>query len=455
MNLRPYQNQAVERIREAYRNGHRKPLLVLPTGGGKTVVFSYITKQVAERGKSVVILLHRVELVRQTSQKLYEMGVTHGVIHPEYRPEYWKPVQVASVQTLVRRLPSMTAPNLIVIDEAHHAPAGTWNKITDAWSSSLCLGVTATPMRSDGKGLASSFDTLIEGSNIRELIDAGFLVEPVVYSVPSVNMDGVKRTAGDYNKQAAATAVDKPKIVGDVVSHYRRLADGLPAVVFCVTVAHAEHVAAEFRAQGYRAMSADGTMKDDERRRVIEGLGNGMTQVLCTCDLVSEGTDIPAIAAAILLRPTMSEGLYLQQVGRALRPMAGKTNAIIIDHVGNVKRHGLPDEIRAWELTTDKVQTRRETADKPKPLSVAMCAKCYAAFNPQPACPVCGEPVEVKRKPPKQVDGELELVTSVKRQKRMEVGRAKTIDDLRSIAKERGYAAGWVYTMAKIKGITG
>ena len=149
----------------------------------------------------------------------------------------------------------------------------------------------------------------------------------------------------------------------------------------------------------------------------------------------------------------MSEGLYLQQVGRALRPMAGKQHAIIIDHVGNVGRHGLPDEIRAWELTEDKVKTRRGESDKPKPLSVAMCMKCYAAFNLAPVCPVCGEPVEVKRKPPKQVDGELERVTAVKREKRMEVGRARTLDDLRQIARERGYASGWVYTMAKIKRI--
>jgi superfamily II DNA or RNA helicase len=565
MKLRQYQLTAVDGVRGAYRAGYRAPLLVLPTGGGKTVIFSEITKQVASRGKRVVILLHRVELVRQTSDKLRDMGVAHGVIHPKYTPEYWHPVQVASVQTLVNRVGLLDCPDLIIIDEAHHAPAGTWKKITEAWSDARCLGVTATPMRSDGKGLAGSFDSIVEGSNIQELIELGYLVPPVVYSVPSVDMTGTPKRGGDYSKKDAAARVDKPKIVGDVVSHYRRLADGLPAVVFCVTVAHAEHVAQEFRAQGYRAMSADGSMSDEERRRVLGGLATGEVQVLCSCDLISEGTDIPAIAAAILLRPTMSEGLYLQQVGRALRPMAGKKEAIIIDHVGNVHRHGLPDEVRQWQLTHDRVRTRSGASKSV--VRIAQCKACYAVFNPAPVCPSCGEAVDVKKKAPKQVDGELELIStgwgntinwmkskvtvkiwldtrrkkangkypvklrvftsspkpkrklyatrfefsedefdcfwnnepkyqihleqreelkriediarriaqgmmnfsfsefeealkqiphteqSVNKKKRMEVGMARTMDDLRQIAKERNYAPGWIYTMAKIKRI--
>lgn len=448
--LREYQHTAVNGIRKSYLTGFRKPLLVLPTGGGKTIIFTHITKQAMERGKSVIILLHRVELVRQTSDKLTQMGVEHGVIHPAYSPKYYHQVQVASVQSLVRRMHYLNEPDLIIIDEAHHAPAGTWKKVTDAWSESKCLGVTATPIRSDGKGLAASFDALIEGSTIRDLIDDGYLVQPVCYSVPSVNMDGAKKRAGDFSKEDAAERVDKPKIVGDVVAHYRKLADGLPAVAFCVTVKHAENVAREFRAQGYRAMSADGTMSDDDRKRVLGGLATGEVQVLCTCDLISEGTDIPAISTAILLRPTMSEGLYLQQVGRALRPMSGKSEAIVIDHVGNVRRHGVPDEVRQWELTHDKVKTRREAVNKVK---IKVCTSCYAVFHPAPSCPMCGEVCEVKRDAPNAVDGELELVTQAKKLKRMEVGTARTLEDLRTIAAERGYKSGWVWRMAKLKGI--
>lgn len=452
MNLRPYQVNSVDAIRDAYRFGARKPLLVLPTGGGKTVIFSYITKQAAERGKSVVILLHRVELVRQTTEKLTEMGVDHGVIHPQYRPQYYKQVQVASVQSLARRMKYMSAPDLIVIDEAHHAPAGTWSKITDTWSESKCLGVTATPIRSDGKGLASSFDSIVEGSNVRELIDGGYLVQPLVYSIPTADMSNLRKRGNDFRREDAAAVMDRPKIVGDVVAHYRKLADGLPAVAFCVTVEHAENVAREFRAQGYRAMSADGTMSDADRKRVIGGLATGEVQILCTCDLISEGTDIPAIAAAILLRPTMSEGLYLQQVGRALRPMAGKENAIIIDHVGNCRKHGLPDEIREWVLTEDKVSTRRAPSE-PSEVKIRVCKSCYAVYEPAPVCPMCGEVAEVFRKAPKAIEGELELVKSAKKAARMEVGRARTLADLQEIARDRKYKAGWVWRMAKLKGI--
>lgn len=452
MNLRPYQINSVHAIREAYKSGARKPLLVLPTGGGKTVIFSYITKQAAERGKTVVILLHRVELVRQTSEKLTEMGVDHGVIHPQYRPKYYKQVQVASVQSLARRMRYLLEPDLIVIDEAHHAPAGTWRKITEVWLESKCLGVTATPIRSDGKGLASSFDILVEGSNIKELIEEGFLVEPLVYSIPSADISGLRKRGNDFRREDAAAVMDKPKIVGDVVSHYRKLADGLPAVAFCVTVEHAENVAREFRAQGYRAMSADGTMSDADRKRVLGGLATGEVQVLCTCDLISEGTDIPAIAAVILLRPTMSEGLYLQQVGRALRPMSGKKNAIIIDHVGNCRKHGLPDEIREWVLTEDKISTRREQSEASE-IKIRVCKSCYAVYEPAPTCPMCGEASEVYRKPPEAVAGDLELVKSAKKQARMEVGRARTLNELQQIARARNYKAGWVWRMAKLKGI--
>jgi superfamily II DNA or RNA helicase len=452
MKLRDYQNTAVDEIRQSYRNGRRSPMLVLPTGGGKTVIFSYITRAAAERGNSVMILLHRVELVRQTSDKLTQMGVDHGVIHPEYRPEYQKAVQVASVQSLVRRFAHTSQPDLIVIDECHHVRAGQWQKVLSEYPDAKTLGVTATPMRSDGKGLADSFDDIIVGATVRELIDQGFLVEPMVYSVPVADFGGLKKRMGDFDKAQQAEIMDKPKIYGDVVGHYKKLAQGMPAVAFCTTVKHAEQVAQAFRAAGVRSESADGSMSDENRKRVLSGLSDGTVEVLTTCDLISEGTDIPAIGCAILLRRTMSEGLFIQQVGRALRPMAGKSHAVIIDHVGNTRLHGLPDQDREWILTKDKMPGRGRGKNE-NTERIAECKSCYAVFTPAPECPYCGAPVEVKRKPPEVVDGELELVKEVKRQKRMEIGRAKTIEELRAIAAERGYKSGWVWKQAQLKGL--
>jgi superfamily II DNA or RNA helicase len=356
------------------------------------------------------------------------------------------------VQTVVKRLHLLTPPDLIVVDEAHHASAGTWQKILDAFPDALTLGVTATPVRADGKGLDDAFDEIVQGPTVRDLIAGGYLVTPRVFAPPSVDTSSLHKRMGDFDKQEAAVMMDKPTITGDAVAHYMRLCDGLPAVAFCVTVEHARHVAQEFRARGYTAEAVDGTMSDDDRKRALDGLGDGSVQVLCSCDLISEGTDIPAIACAILLRPTMSEGLYIQQVGRALRTMGGKEHAIILDHVGNTLRHGLPDADREW-LLAGRPKGKRKSSEPSLPIK--QCSHCYSVFRPAPHCPDCGTAVEVQGRKLEHVDGELTEITAVERKaRRMMVGQARTMADLKAIASDLGYKRGWIYHMAKIKGIT-
>jgi len=430
--LRPYQSEATERLRNAYRDGYNAPLLVLPTGAGKTIVFSWIAANA--RGR-VLILVHRVELLRQTSEKLTMFGVDHGLISPHYRPQYHKAVQVASVQTLVRRMDQVEQPDLIVIDEAHHAMAGTWMRILNEYQCRR-LGVTATPMRADGKGMGDVFDTIVEGPTVSELIEMGYLTNPKVYApAAKIDLSGVKTRGGDYVRSELATAVDKPTITGDAVSYYRKLADGVPAVAFCVSVDHAKHVADQFRSAGYVSESVDGTMSDDERKRVLNGLGDGI-DVVTSCDLISEGTDIPAIGCAILLRPTQSEALYLQQVGRALRPYEDRKEAVILDHVGNVLRHGMPDEVRAWTLA-GRERVNREKSDNP----VSQCDKCYAVYPSGRICPECGHERELNQREIAQVEGELMEVKRVER--RQDQGRAKSLQALRLIERQRGYRRGW------------
>ena len=453
--LRPYQERSVNAVRYSYRDGKKSPLLVLPTGGGKTIVFSYITEAASRRGHSVLILVHRIELLRQTSEKLTEYGVAHGLINPRFTPKYFEAVQVASVQTLVRRLENITPPDLIIIDEAHHATAGQWKKITEFFPDALTLGVTATPVRSDGRGLDECFDSLVIGPTIDELIELGYLARPKVYAPPNdIDFKAMALQMGDFNKKDSLEAIDRPTITGDAVAHYRKLCDGVPAVAFCVSVAHAEHVAEQFRLSGYRAESVDGSMTDDERKRILNGLENGSVQVVCSCDIISEGTDIPKIAAAILLRPTMSEGLFLQQVGRALRVTDGKEHAVILDHVGNCKRHGMPTQQRHWTLQ-GRPKGKRRQKDEGDDVNIQQCGNCFAVFTPCAVCPECGEVLKVKARPrPEEVGGELvELTAEIKKSKRMEVGAARTKADLQRIANERGYARGWVYHMMKIRGI--
>jgi superfamily II DNA or RNA helicase len=450
---RDYQHKAIQDIRTSYIAGNKSPLLVLPTGGGKTIVFSYIAATTAARSKKVLILVHRVELLRQTSDKLNWAGVRHGLVNPQYTQDLTATVQVASVQTLVRRLAHFKrffVPDLIIIDEAHHATAGTWRKIVEEFPTSRVLGVTATPVRGDGKGLGVEsggiFDDMVIGTQVQELIDMGFLVKPIIYApADKLDLTGVRTKMGDYDKHEIEIRVDKPSITGNAVQHYRNLCNGVPAVAFCVSIKHAEHVAAEFRANGYRAYAVDGGMEDDVRKKILNGLGNGTVDVVASCDLISEGTDIPAIGCAILLRPTQSTGLYIQQVGRALRPCEGKEYAIILDHVGNVITHGLPEEFREWSLDGEERSKKKSAAPK---CLVKQCPSCYMMHKPAPSCPSCGHIYVVEARELEERDGELQQITPeaaalLRKQRGREVAGAKTLEDLQRIEKERGYKPGW------------
>lgn len=400
--LRDYQQSAVGQVRATFAFGRKAPLLVLPTGGGKTVCFCYVAEQAAAKGRRVLILVHRQELLRQCSAALDRLGVEHGLIAAgcTFRPHA---VQVASVQTLVRRLTRLDwRPDLIVIDEAHHAVAGSWRKVIVHYASAKLLGVTATPVRLDGKGLRDVFDDIVVGPTIADLTAMGYLSPTRVYAPPSkVDFKGIRTRNGDYDIRDLGRVMDAPSITGDAVEHYSRICPGVPAIAFCATVEHARHVAEQFRAAGFRAESLDGSMDSSTRAGLINDLGKGLLHVLTSCEIVSEGTDIPVVTAAILLRPTKSEGLYLQQVGRVLRTAEGKTHAIILDHVGNVMQHGLPEEEREWTLDGKK---KREGKAAP---SVRQCPKCFAAHPPAPKCPCCGHQYIGEKREIEEVAGEL------------------------------------------------
>ena len=445
MELRPYQVQAVSNLRVAFRQGHHAALLVMPTGAGKTVVFTEIARSATQRGNSVFILVHRRELVKQASDKLTKAGVNHGIIAAGFKTSKHK-VQVASVQTLAKRLLTVPAePDLIIIDEAHHAVAGSWDKILTKFKTARVVGVTATPSRLDGRGLGSHFSTLVSGPSVEQLTELGFLSPHRVFAPPVIaDLSKVKTRAGDYANDQLSAAMDRPTVTGDAVGHYRRLADGLPAIAFCCSIAHATSVCESFNAAGYRAKLVTGKMKMEERDEAISGLADGRTQVLCSVDVVSEGTDVPAVSAAILLRPTQSQALYLQQVGRILRPQPGKI-AIVLDHVGSTLKHGFVDDVRKWSL--DSKPRRKNFEGVP---SVRQCPMCFAAFKPQPVCPMCGHefPVKPKRELTER-EGELREMRRLdaieRREKRKEQGRARTLPELLALAKKKGYKPGWAY----------
>ena len=442
MILRDYQAQAITNIQNAMR-AHRRVLFVLPTGGGKTAIMSVIAQRAAAKGKRILILVHRIELLRQTVEALRRVGVQAGLINPNYAANYLLPVQVGMVQTVVKRLMYFRHGfDMVLTDEAHHAPAGNYTKVLAAFPRAFSLGVTATPVRGDGKGLASEYDVIVQGPTIRSLIDMGYLVEPVVYApAKALDLTGVRTKMGDYDKTQITALMDKPTVTGDAVAHYRKLLDGQPAVAFCVSVAHAQHVAQQFVRAGYKAEAVDGAMELSERQRILDGLGSGAVQVVTSCDIISEGTDIPAIAGAILLRPTQSTGLYMQQVGRALRVVEGKTQAVILDHVGNCMRHGMPDDEREWSLEGVVKRSRKASEDEVK---AKQCKQCYAVYHAaKSVCPACGVASEGKPRVVEHEEGELVRVEIQRKQQRAEVGRARTLQELERIERERGYKRGW------------
>lgn len=443
--LRHYQQQAISDLRGAYRDGARAPLLVLPTGGGKTIVMAEIMRSLAARGRSALVLVHRRELIAQTSRKLGLAGVDHGIIAAGVTGANAS-IQVASVQTLARRLAGVkTSPDLVLVDEAHHATAGSWLRVLQHWPDALRLGVTATPVRLDGRGLSAVFDRLIHGPSVADLIYTGYLTVPKIYAPPQrADLSRITKRGGDFAAGDAAERLDRPTVTGDAIEHYTRLASGQPAIVFCCTTQHAEHVAASFSAAGHSAATLLGSTQPEQRDRLVQQFAAGDLQLLVTVDVVSEGFDVPAASCAILLRPTASLGLYLQQVGRVLRPAPGKQAAVILDHVGNVHRHGFPDDLRDWSLD-DRLRTGRG-GGQPAP-SVRTCTTCFAAFKPAPVCPCCGAPCAPEpKRAMRQVDGELKELQRVNAQLRAtERKRARTLPELLAVARARGYSPGWAY----------
>ena len=438
--LRDYQLDLVDGVRGSYRSGKRSPLVVSPTGSGKTVLFAYIAQGTSAKGNSVVILVHRQELVDQTCRTLRAFGVDHGVIAAGRTPDRSLPVQVASVQTYVRRLDSFR-PALIIADEAHHATAGSWRKVIAHHSQARVLGVTATPQRLDGRGLKDVFDDLIRGPEVADLIEGGHLAPPVYFAPPIVaDLSHIGTRGGDFAQEELAEEMDKPMITGDAVEHYSRICRGAPAVAFCCSVKHAQHVAEQFNAAGYRAATIDGTMDREARREVVRALGDGRLHVLTSCEIINEGFDLPLVTAAILLRPTKSLGLHLQQIGRVLRPAPGKTKAIILDHVGNLSRHGFAEDVRDWTLEGRKKKKRK--ASDEEEIQQRQCGECYCCHPPAPVCPECGFEYPKKEREIEQAEGELVQIDpkEIARQKRQEQGSAQTYEELVALGRSRGYA---------------
>lgn len=437
--LRPYQQQVRDGVEQNWAAGVRNVLAILPTGGGKTVVFSSV---LADEQAASVAVAHRQELVSQISLALARNRVRHRIVGPqnvvkmivrlhmeEVGASYYDAnsrCAVAGVDTLIRRGEQLAnwlpAVKLWVMDEAHHVLRDNkWGKAVQMFPNARGLGVTATPCRADGNGLGRHadgvFDTMVIGPTMRDLIDAGFLTEYRIFAPPSTfrrEEVAVSATTGDFNLDKMRKAVagsslvahDEKTITGDIVQHYKRIASGKLGVTFVPDIAAAEEVARQYCDAGVPAEIITGKTSDDDRYRMMRDFRNRKIMQLVSVDVLGEGVDVPAIEVVSMGRPTESYSLYAQQFGRALRLLDGKTHALIIDHVGNVARHGLPDAPREWSLD----RRERRSSGKSDAAPVRTCLACTAVFERfMDACPFCGEPIPqpAQRTGPEFVDGDL------------------------------------------------
>ena len=453
MTLRPRQSLAIEHVRNSYRAGRRAPILVAPTGFGKTHTAAAIIQSALDKGKTIWFLAHLREILDDTANRLRSVSIPFGEIGTGKAREYHRRVQVVSVQTAVRR-DKLPKPDLVIVDECHLAVATTYLKVLGKVGNPMLLGLTGTPCRLDGKGLGSLFDEIIPTCSTGTLIEEGLLA-PIKYFAPHrPDLTGLRMSGGDYRQSDIHDEMDKSTITGDVIKHYQKHCDGKRAVAFCTSIKHAEHVADEFKSAGYRAVAISGESKRSQRVAALNGLRDGSLQVVCNAQLWVAGVDVPQIECIIMLRPTKSLTFYLQAIGRGLRmsPESGKKHLTVLDHAGSIFEHGPPDMQRQWSLQGRPRRGERVTA-------VRQCPACFCAHAPAPVCPECGHwyPPPIK-KYPNEVDGELnqidmrqaaalERLAKRKEQiaKKAEQGRAKTLDQLIELGRSRGYKhpVGW------------
>lgn len=405
------------------------------------------------KGLRVLFLVHLKELIEQTSEKLTMLEIDHGLIAAGEKPRK-ADCQLAMMQTYVRRMHGLPEPDLIIVDECHRSQSNTYQKIIKAYPNAKILGLTATPQRLDGKGLGRTFESLVCGITTRELMDKGFLNDYEYYSAPNeIDFDAVKTKMGDYDQAQIESILDNADMYGDILTNYKKYLDGQKAIVFETGIRRSMQTALRLRANGVPAAHLDGGMKKVDRKRILDQFRKGELKVLCNCNLFSEGFDVSDCDGVILARPTKSLSMFLQQCGRGLRPSANKT--IIIDHVKNWSRHGLPDDVREWTLE-DKKRNSTEQEVKTK-----MCSKCFCIYpSARKECPQCGTPsknIELEDiKKDTFVDMELRKIDKMDLQKNFygripkdklaaAVNACKSYKELQALGKRLKYKPGWAW----------
>lgn len=447
--LRKYQATAVDMVFDSWARGHNRPVLVMPTGSGKTTTAATIIERFINEGKKVLFIAHRRELIEQAYTRLAIHGIDSGLILPSHHPNGHKSI-IASVQTLVRReVPNV---DLIVIDECHHSLSKSFLRVLDEHiiKGEKVLGLSATPYRLDGKPLGFIFDDLIVPTTIQELINEGHLVRPRYFGARRDDLEGIKKVAGEYDSSEMFARYNKKILYDNIISQYVEFGGG-KALVFCINVEHSLATRDAFLDAGFKAAHVDGETGIQERMLTLTAFRQGSVEILTNCNLFTEGFDLPAIDTIILNRTTASKCLYTQMVGRGLRPSTDKEHGIIIDMGNNIYKHGFVEDEQDYDL-----HRKKKKGDGVYPIK--QCPKCFSQVAAGcKICPICKHIFPVD---------EMELVAAPfeeivkspggnRKEKMPEHLRKKwrdmTREELEEVAALRGYNPKWVYMQMKTR----
>lgn len=463
--LRDYQLDLVEKARAALRAGKRRLMIYAPTGAGKTEVGMAIIKAARDKGSRVSFIANRIGLVEQASERFYKSGIEHGVVQGSNTRGVERNVLVCSIQTLQKR----GAPDakLIEIDEAHACAASkAYRDIIMADRERVVIGLSATPF---SKGLGKRypqldmkplFEEIIFSVTIRDLVKQGYLVDCDIWAPSEPDLSRVKIVAGDYNEEQLAAAVDKPQLIGDIVSHWKRLGENKQTVCFATNIAHSKHIMEMFNAAGIPCEHIDCYTEDVDRRAILRRLSNGETRIVTNCAVLAEGWDEPRIEVMICARPTRSLIRWIQMSGRALRCLyapghdletlegrlasikeSGKEHARILDHSGTAARLGFPTDDLPLKLDDGKARKSNER-EREEPLP-KKCPSCDYLKPPKThRCPQCGFAPE-KRDDVEVVDGKLEKLIRTKGRSPEE--KQRIYAELLQHARNTGKKDGWAY----------
>lgn len=441
--LRDYQALNKAQIRQQFRH-HKHVMYQAGTGSGKTVTAASIIHDADARNNPVWFIAHRQELIKQSNRTLNAMGVNAGILMAGYRYHPQLNVQCASIDTVRERLIKreklvvLRQPKLIVIDEAHRSLSKSYRDLIDYFPDAFLLGLSATPIRSDGRGLGHMYDAMVQAPSVEELIEMGWLVKPRYFTGATPDLEGIKTHDYDYARGALEARMNNAQLRGDVVEQWIRHADNRKTIVFASGVKHSLALKEDFEAAGISAMHIDGHTLNSERMELIEDFRkNDKYKVLCNCMIVTEGFDVPEVGCVQVATATKIISKWIQMAGRALRPEDGKAkegeDCIIIDHGQNILRHGFVEDPVPWELSTEGRITDRIAEEREEMPRQFECHMCGCIFSGQVRCPECGTRLEVQ--------GQHELISTA--EELIEVTRGAM--GVRAAEKQK------VYTMAQKK----